>query len=669
MLNMTRWGRSVAVLTAMLVFVFATLGSVSLGLRLPGIGEFAPFAASSVLDYSALPRTNLVGLDRSYITRVLGQGFPSTPSSQPPTSPARAGSSGTQVASLSPGSIVEVPPLSNDRFQDANAIGGVPFGARTRTTGATMQSSEPEGCTPVGGTVWFRYRAPVGGGLVASTDGSDYATTLAVYSGTQLGDLSEIGCKRDPRGNSSVALPAIAGATYFFQVGGPVDGGDLVFTLERQAATVLGSLRPEGVAANGDSQRPAISANGRYVAFQSFASDLDHRCPCALQVYVRDLLTGRTETVSVSTAGAIADEEAGEPDISADGRYVSFHSSATNLVRDDTNTWNDVFVRDRLRKTTMRVSVSSSGGQANDHSRWSHISANGQVVVFQSYSTNLVQGPRQVRSEIYIHNLRTKRTELISAPGTGRQADGDSTSSAISPDGGHVMFWSRATNLVAGATNQIDAAIDRIQFQGRLYTRDIAARKTTLEAVSANGDPANDGCQASGALSWQARYSIFICDATNLTGDAPPTTGADQFLNVFVRNRLTGEVRMVSVDSAGNPAPEVRPRNVRIAETGRRVFLSTTRWADISWDGRFVTFDSVASNLVDGDTNRVADVFVHDLLFRRTSRASVSTPGSQGSSGSVVPALSGDGRMVVFSSGSRFTLDDTNASEDVFIRL
>jgi len=180
----------------------------------------------------------------------------------------------------------------------------------------------------VGGTVWYRFQSTGTGGLVASTAGTDYPTALAAFSGSPFEGGNSLGCSRDPRGNSILAFPSVAGATYYFQIGGPLHGGNLVFTLARKASTSY-----IGGAGDGLGTRPRISANGRFVAFQAGTGS-------AKQVYVRDLESRTTESVSVSSRGRIANRAAGEPDISADGRYVSFHSAADNLVPGDTNTEN-----------------------------------------------------------------------------------------------------------------------------------------------------------------------------------------------------------------------------------------------------------------------------------------------------------------------------------------
>src|SRR3954451_13493427 len=179
--------------------------------------------------------------------------------------------------------------------------------------------------------------------------------------------------------------------------------------------TERASVSSSGAQGDGESALPSISAHGRYVAFVSAASNLvpndtnGSNCPgrfevCGFDVFVRDLKAGTTERVSVSSAGAQGDGDSGAgnfgtagPAISADGRYVAFASVATDLVPGDTNGRSDVFVRDRQTGTTERVSVSSSGQQANFgggsgdiESSAPAISADGRYVAFASIATNLV---------------------------------------------------------------------------------------------------------------------------------------------------------------------------------------------------------------------------------------------------------------------------------------
>ncbi|MBI4470036.1 MAG: PD40 domain-containing protein, partial [Acidobacteria bacterium] len=181
------------------------------------------------------------------------------------------------------------------------------------------------------------------------------------------------------------------------------------------------------------SDRPSISADGRFVAFESEATNLvPGDGNSAHDVFVRDRLTGVTERVSVSSTGteAIGDQYfySVSASISADGRFVAFDSSATNLVPGDGNNAHDVFVRDRLTGVTERVSVSSTGteaiGDPYDYSGSASISADGRFVAFESDATNLVPGDTNKARDIFVRDRLTGVTERVSVSSTGTEAIG-----------------------------------------------------------------------------------------------------------------------------------------------------------------------------------------------------------------------------------------------------
>jgi Tol biopolymer transport system component len=214
------------------------------------------------------------------------------------------------------------------------------------------------------------------------------------------------------------------------------------------------SVSTGGVQAYWPSDDPALSADGRFVAFHSDASHLVPGDTNGLgDVFVRDRRTGRTERVSVSTRGVQGDRDGGSPALSADGRFVAFHSEATNLVPGDTNGKRDVFVRDRQAGTTERVSVSTAGGQANDYSYTPAISPGGRFVAFQSLATNLVPGDTNGWGDVFVRDRQAGTTERVSVSTGGVQGNDSSYFPAISAVGRFVAFTSKATNLVPGDTN------------------------------------------------------------------------------------------------------------------------------------------------------------------------------------------------------------------------
>ncbi|MEW6741292.1 MAG: right-handed parallel beta-helix repeat-containing protein [Planctomycetota bacterium] len=219
---------------------------------------------------------------------------------------------------------------------------------------------------------------------------------------------------------------------------------------EGNGTTVRVSVDSEGNEANAESERPQISADGRWVVFSSMASNLtDDDVNSWADVFIHDTRLGTTRRVSVgANAGSTS------PSLSADGRYVAFSSSATNLVPNDTNDQWDVFVRDLLTGRTERVSLSSRGEEGNYGSAWPRISADGLMVVFSSWATNLVPGDRNGEADVFLRDRRTGQTTRVSCSASGAEADGSSHRPAISANGTSVLFESDATDLVPGDTNQ-----------------------------------------------------------------------------------------------------------------------------------------------------------------------------------------------------------------------
>ncbi|HXQ32463.1 MAG TPA: hypothetical protein VN843_00440, partial [Anaerolineales bacterium] len=215
------------------------------------------------------------------------------------------------------------------------------------------------------------------------------------------------------------------------------------------------SVHSIGTEANSLSTNPSISADGRYITFISFATNLvSGDTNSTWDVFVHDLQTGTTMRVSVDSSGVDGNGFSGGPSISGDGRFVAFQSSATNLVTGDTNEKVDIFVHDMQTGTTERVSVHSSGVEGDSLSDGSSISADGRYVAFNSQATNLVPGDTNGTIDVFVHDRQTGTTTRVSVHSSGTQADGNgSSASSISGDGRYITFISDATNLVANDTN------------------------------------------------------------------------------------------------------------------------------------------------------------------------------------------------------------------------
>lgn len=457
---------------------------------------------------------------------------------------------------------------------------------------------------------------------------------------------------------------------------------------------------------------PRISPDGRWVAYVADDRELPDDRNDLPDVYLRDRLTGALERVSAASGG----EPDGSvsryipPALSADGRWVAFASDAANLAAGDTNFRTDVFVRDRSTRQTTRESLTGDGRQAvaGATSAGPALTPDGRRLAFLSDADNLVPDDRNGAPDVFLADLETGRIELVSigiggapsVPGPSHEPYLELLAPALSADARCVAFVSEAANLVPGDTN---GWVD-------VFVRDREQGTTERVSVASDGAQARFAFVGDGlpAISADSSVVAFHSSAPNLVpGDTNNTT------DLFVRDRVRGVTERVSVASDGSQA-DARPRIVMprpamdaagrllgfCSASSRLVSGDGNGWEDIfvrdrqagttervsvalsggdpngqSWDpcmsadGRFVAFTSWASNLVESDTNRWADVFVYDRLERRMERVSLGRAGEQSPYGARSPALSPDGRCVAFLSYSdNLVAGDTNGTVDVFVR-
>jgi len=399
------------------------------------------------------------------------------------------------------------------------------------------------------------------------------------------------------------------------------------------------SVDSAGNQAIGSSSAQSISADGRFVVFESDASNLvPGDTSNKDDIFVRDTLANTTTRVSVDSAGNQGNSGSGAASISADGRFVTFSSVATNLVPGDTNNKQDIFVRDTLANTTTRVSVDSAGNQANNTSFRSSISANGRFVVFSSEASNLVPGETNNSTDIFVRDTLANTTTRVSISSTGDGANDGSYRPSISADGRFVTFDSDASNLVPGDTNN----------STDIFVRDLSTNAITLVSVGSSGERGNDNSFNS-SISANGRFVAFHSKATNLV---PGDTNNSR--DIFVRDLLTNTTTLISVSSSG--------------ERGNGDSFNLLSPGAISADGRFVVFESAATNLVPGDTNGNQDIFVRDTLANTTTRVSVNSAGNEGNSISYITSISPNGQKVGFSSAAtNLVPGDTNFDFDIFV--
>ena len=347
--------------------------------------------------------------------------------------------------------------------------------------------------------------------------------------------------------------------------------------------------------------------------------------------------TPGTVRVSVAADGTQADNRSKQPSISADGRYIAFVSDATNLVAGDNNGVSDVFVRDMAKGSITRVSVSSAGVEGNGASYWPFISADGRYVTFTSEADNLVATDTNGFGDVFLHDMKTGTTELISAATNGQSANELSFWSSISQDGRYVAFMSNASDLVEVDINQT----------WDIFLRDRKTGTTSLASKAYDGTQTNSQSEYP-MVSANGRYIAFASDATNIV-----STDSNGYRDVFEYDRVTGKTIRVSLATDGTQT-----------DNGTQIFALS-----ISSDGKYVAFASLATTLVPDDTNEAWDIFVHDRDTGETTRVSVSNGGLQADQGSYGVSISADGRYVAFGSNATNLVSvDTNAVMDVFVR-
>ena len=406
------------------------------------------------------------------------------------------------------------------------------------------------------------------------------------------------------------------------------------------AITQLVSTGTAGEPANGHCDWPVITPDGRYVAFHSDASNVvpGDTNGCS-DVFVADRDSGGLTRASVAGDGTQGNDDSFVSAISADGRYVAFVSHATNLVDGDTNSAEDVFLHDLLTGQTARVSVSSDGLQPMQDSFRAALSADGRYVAFSSRSPELDPEDTNIFYDVFLHDRLTGETVRVSVAGDGSEGNGDSLRPAITADGRYIAFESTASNLVPGDSNNVYD----------VFVHDMETGETERVSVASDGTQGNDESRPC-ATSADGRHIVFHSAASNLVPD-----DTNDCWDVFVHDMETGETERVSVSTDG------------IQGNARSGLL----WMDpsISSDGRYVTFTSEAWNLVPGDTNAARDVFVHDRLTGRTWRASLRGDGSENPGHSEWSSITADGAAVVFEAQPSLMLPgETEDNFNIFVR-
>jgi Tol biopolymer transport system component len=410
------------------------------------------------------------------------------------------------------------------------------------------------------------------------------------------------------------------------------------------ASTSLISTSSDDLQSNGISVNSSVSDDGRYVAFESKASDLVPNDTNAFSdVFLRDRLLGTTVRLSVTTAGAQVPKGGILAALSGDGTKLGFVSESAGIVAGDTNQKYDVFVRDLASGAILVASISMTGGPANEQSGPAMLSRDGSYVVFASRASDLVAGDDNDVPDIFVRDVLLGVTTRVSVASDGAQANDASIDPAISPDGRYVVFASLASNLVTGDTNlQID-----------VFVHDRLLGTTELVSRAADGSLGNQD-SSFGCISEDGRYVGFQSRASNfVAGDGNDIT------DVFVKDRLTGAVELISATPSGGVPTE------------------SSDSPDLSADGRFVAFGSLADNLVPGGAGAPAgpgdhhvdhEIFLRDRLTGITRQISITPAGNQPDEGSINPQMTPDAALIAFETYATNIVagnNDTNAATDV----
>lgn len=407
------------------------------------------------------------------------------------------------------------------------------------------------------------------------------------------------------------------------------------------------SLTNDGSESNGRSYVTSMDAEGENIVFYSDSTNfVKGDIFDEFHIFVYNRTKAYTKRISIAVDGTEGNGISASGGISANGRYVVFTSYASNLVSNDTNSESDIFVYDLETSTIKRVSVASDGSQANHLSRYPNISGDGRLIVFTSFASNLVKNDNNNELDVFMYDQQTGKTSLVSVTPEGTSGSNHSDRAVISEDGRFIAFESSANDLACCSSAFHD-----------IFVRDMSTAQTSHISKAVDGGETNDSSATAG-ISADGRYILFSSLASNLVendtnnycavGGSPNPSCRD----IFVYDQKTALIKRVSVASDGTQTHD---------ESNR---------ATISPDGRYVAFWSEADNLSPHDDNPGRDLFVHDLTTSETKLVSIGYNGSQGVSryASVAPAFSDDGTLLAFSSAAtNLVPNDTNEKMDVFV--
>jgi len=403
--------------------------------------------------------------------------------------------------------------------------------------------------------------------------------------------------------------------------------------------TTRESVSSTGAPAVGTVLPGVISANGRYVVFTSTATNLVG--VSGANVYRHDRTAGTTVLVTVAKTGLPSVAGGFGPTVSADGRFVGFASAGNDLVDGDTNGAVDVFLRDMVAGTTTMVSATQTGAPGdlssglNSSSGAHEISDDGRYVAFTSNATNLVPTPNNSKQQVYVKDMLTGVVTRASVDASNAAGNDTSSVPALSGNGRVVAFVSQAANFSLVSTSHT----------GQLFVRDLETATTTLESVTSAGTPTLSRPASAPALSFDGRYLAFESQAQLEPRDRDIGTW-----DVFLRDRALHTTTLASLSA-------------------NAIAGADSRAPSISADGRWVGFQSLDDTLVGGDVNHLVDVFLYDRTTEAVTLVSQNDAGQQTNAPSTSASVSSDGRFVLLmTSASNLVTSPTSTGSQLYVR-
>lgn len=394
---------------------------------------------------------------------------------------------------------------------------------------------------------------------------------------------------------------------------------------------IRASVNAQGIEANSGNIRPSISADGRFVVFESDADNLcDNDTNNSSDIFLFDRNTGETRCISLTANGVTGNASSQSAAISADGRYIVFASEASDLIENDNNNNTDVYLYDRTTNSIELISTGLNGAMANNYCGSPSISGDGHYIAFASAATNLVENDNNGKEDIFVKDRKNGAITMISYQPNGNQIAGTATNPVISANGLYAAY-----EVYVNYINSI-------------YVYDITNKATEL-VTKRYDDASTPYVGYNSSISADGRYIAFYSAYNGLVEN--DNNGTD---DIFVYDRVNDTMQLVSVSSS--------------EAQGNKYSM----YPAISADGNLVAFKSLASNLVDGDTVGCIDVFVRDLVKGTTERISVSESGAEGDSDSSfeewAPAISAGGQYIAYdSAASNLVGSDNNGEVDIFV--